>query len=259
MLLSEDEIHTLKNRVYTPYTEVIAELERRRADGALRKKVEDFLGRHLLEPLAGAPKAVLARCISTPNLEFKYFMDVVEHMRLDPLLLEYYGKFVAKNQEKYHLCKLFIFDHVGKKGGVLYKTKPLVNFNEEEGKDMSEVRTPEGIRVIDIHHTLLESLYPGMTNHIVPFTEWFNETRFLTEHYYFYFFALFIYHGVLFENFLTDDKEESTFIRKHVLSSFEEVSRYFGVKPLIIPLLPIENEKFRTWLSYPKEIDAVTV
>ncbi len=259
MSLTDHERDALKQRVYTPFSEVVAELQRRREDKELRKKVEDFLGHHILKPLEGAPKAVLARSIFTPNFEFSYFMDVVGHAHLEPLLLEYHGKFVAKNQEKYHLCRLFMFSHVGKKGGMLYNTAQLVNFNTEEGKDMSEVRTISGASLVDFHHRLLESKYPGTEQRIIPFTEWFNETRYLTDHYYFYFFALFIYHGVLFENFLADDKEESAFIKSHVLPSFEKASEYFGVKPLIMPLLPIENEKFRTWLSYPKDVNVPTV
>jgi len=39
-----------------------------------------------------------------------------------------------------------------------------------------------------------------------------------------------------------------------VLPSFREVERVFGVKPLIYPFLPFENEKSSVWLSYPESM-----
>src|SRR5687767_6880263 len=91
------------NEIYTPISLIELELSRRRKDKELVKKVEDFLGDYILPELKSEPKAVLSRALITPNQEFKYFMDIVKEINLEPLGLEYHDKLVAKNSEKYHL------------------------------------------------------------------------------------------------------------------------------------------------------------
>lgn len=255
MFLNTKELELLRNYIYTNYSDLDEELKQRKKNIKLKKAVEKFWGNNkLTEIVSNEPRAVLSRAIFTPNLEFEYFIDVIKDFNLKPLLLEYQGKFVAKNLEKYHLCRMFFREKAGKHGTLLMNSKNIVDFNITEGKDFSSIHTHWEENVVDFHHRLLEFKYPGMTKNIVNFTEWFNKTRYLTEHYYFYFFSLFLYHGVLFENFLIDDKEESIFLKDHVFSSFEAVHEYFGVKPLIFSLLPIENEKFRTWFSYSPSV-----
>ncbi|MCE9628729.1 MAG: hypothetical protein K8Q91_01910 [Candidatus Vogelbacteria bacterium] len=251
MLLNSAEIHTLKDSVYSTISEIKKELKRRQTDEILKKKTADLLGEWYTEKFNNEPKAVFSRSIFTPNLEFQYFMDLVKTTNLSPLLLEYDGKFVGKNLEKYHLCKLYFADGIGKKYGTNYSTKRIVDFNKYEGYKFGEVKTVWGESLVDFHHKLLKEEYPEIKDcHIFDFYDWFNDTRYLTNHYYFYFLSMFIYQGVLFDNFLIEDNEEAKFIKDHLLSSFKEVSDYFGVKPLIYPLLPLENEKSINWLSY---------
>lgn len=257
MSLNEKEVKVLTEEIYTSYGDLDEIIKERKQNKELQKKVDDFLGDHPLRYATDNYKAVLSRTIFTPNLELEYFLDVIKDFNLDPSLLEYGGKFVAKNIEKYHLCKLFFFEHIGKKGGILYESLKIVDFNKNEGKPMSDIETIGGEKLIDFHHKLLEYKYPTLTQNIIIFSEWFNKTRFLTEYYYFYFFSLFISHGVLFENFLMNDKEESKFIKDNVFLSFKRVEEYFGVKPIIVPLLPFESEKYRTWVSYRSNLEPV--
>jgi hypothetical protein len=254
MLLDKAETDLLKTYVYTSKSEAELELAKRWNDTELRNRVEQKLGTFMLKQLISAPRAVFSRSIISPNLEFNYFIDLVSDMQIEPLLLEYDGKFVAKNEEKYHLCKMYFLDHVGKRKTPVLSSFKIVDFNTNEGKNMSEIKTLNGQPLRDFHHGLLEQQYPGKSVSILDITNWFNSTRFLTEDYYFYYFSLFVCHGILFENFLTEDKEEVSYIKSHVFKSFIKVHEYFGVKPLIFPLLPIENEKFRTWYSYSNDI-----
>ncbi|OGF26658.1 hypothetical protein A2477_03245 [Candidatus Falkowbacteria bacterium RIFOXYC2_FULL_47_12] len=253
MVLNDADIKTLKEYVYTPYGDIKAELDARWNNRQLREKVEIFLGEYFLKELFSQPRAVLARTIFTPNREFYYFADIVSDFSLQPLLFEYGGKFVAKNTEKYHLCRMFFLDYIGEKG-IRFSSKNIVDFNHNEGKDMRDIQTHWGEGLVDFHHRLFACKHPKMVNDIVNFSKWFDSTRFLNKSYYFYFFSLFICHGVLFENFLIEDKEEAAFIKEHVLGSFKEVHKFFGVKPLIMPLLPLDNEKFRTWMSYSPDM-----
>jgi hypothetical protein len=73
--------------------------------------------------------------------------------------------------------------------------------------------------------------------------------------YYHYFLSWFIAHGILFENFLTEG-DEGRFTRDIVWPAFEKVTRHFGLKPLIVRLLPEESENDPYWCWYPGELEA---
>ncbi len=107
--------------------------------------------------------------------------------------------------------------------------------------------------LVDFHHKLLAKRFPNeylMTNDI---SEWFDKTKNL-DLYYVYYLSLFVQDYILFENFLFDDTEESMFTRDKFLPSFEKVIQLFGVRPLIVPLLPIEYEKSNAWFAYDEKV-----
>lgn len=255
MLLNNKEVNSLKNFVYSTISEAKIEIEKRQKDEKLKKKVKDFFGIYNFPYLEDKPKAVLSRSIFTPNLEFDYYIDLIKTIKLEPLLLEYDGKFVAKNSEKYHLCKLY-FQHTKPAKSINYSTMRIVDFNIYEGERMKDVKTIWDTSLTDFHRYILKQQHPEINQKetVIDFYDWFNQTRFLTDNYYFYFLSLFICNGVLFENFLINDNEEAKFIKDHLLNSFSAVNDYFGVKPLVCPLLPLENEKSKNWLSYKSTI-----
>jgi len=255
-----DDTTRVKNReniaahIYTQFPQIKEEVERRWNDQNLKKRVEEFFGSNMLDVFSSRPRAVLSRSIGTPNKELGYFLDLAKELGLEPLILEYPDKFVAKNLDKYHLCRMF-FTKVSKKGVMTpVATLKIIDFNEDEGKNLRDIKTTWGENIIEFHHKLLHSHYPEVENKILDFSEWFNKTRYISNHYYLYFLALFIRNGVLFDNFLIEDKEEGMFINSKFLPSLEEAERIFGMKPLIFPLLPFENEQFTQWLSYPEQV-----
>jgi hypothetical protein len=65
---------------------------------------------------------------------------------------------------------------------------------------------------------------------------------------------LFICHGVLFENFVTN-VEEQRFAEEVVYPAFKEVEQLFGLKPLIVPLLPPHNASDKYWFCYSEEVE----
>ena len=228
-------------------------MEKRKNDPILRKKIIDFFGNDFPTFLEIDQKyGFFSRCIPTPNTECKYFIDLATSIDLKPCFLEYDDKVVSRNPDKYHLCTLYLYKR--NKNGV-YEThsQRIVDFNEYEGSLFSEINTLWGEPLREFHLNLLkeEGLYSKME--IKDITSWFNLTRLKGGYYYFYFLSLFIYHGILFENYLLEDREEGEFINAKVLTSILAIEKFFGVKPLIVPLLPLEVEKHMHWLSYDNE------
>ncbi len=242
------------SRIYTSFGSLQEELEKRWNDKELRKKVDDFFHKNSLKEFQGEPRAVLSRALSTPNSELLYFLDVARDLGLKPLILEYPDKFVAKNPDKYHLAKLFFYKKRQDLNSFPVFTSKIIDFNKQEGKKLSDISTLWGENIADFHHNLLFEVVPQLKGNLVDFSSWFDSTRFSSKFYYLNFLSLFICNGVLFENFLIDDKEESGFIKDKFLPSFDEVERIFGVKPLIFPLLPFDGEKHPYWLSYSESL-----
>lgn len=255
--MPKNKIKAFRSEIYTNFGDLEREVERRWNDKVLRKKVDDFFGKKMLEVMAKKPHAVFSRTMGTPNQELKYFLDLSKEVKLEPLILEYDNKFVAKNKDSYHLCRLHFYEQLNGKGFMPFSTVKLVDFNSEEGKFFDMVETICGGKLVDFHHEILYKHFPKIKNKTYNFTKWFNATRKLTEYYYLYYLSLFVCHGVLFENFLIDDEFESDFTMKKFLPSFKKIEKMFGVKPLIYPLLPFENEKNKLWLSYPKSMRKV--
>lgn len=254
MSVREKEILSVDD-ICTPLSVAKKEIQRRWNDKELRKKVEKFLGADMPKILKKEPKAVLSRYIATPNFEFSYFLDLAGMTGLKPVCLEYYNdKFVAKNSFKYHLCKLIFYCGKGKNGGVKLEREGIVNFNESEGKKLYKIKTLENENLVDFHHRILNASFPKNKIVINEFSKWFNKNRYKSKkHYYLYYLALFLCHGILFENFLIN-KEEEEFTRKRVLPSFKKIEKMFGIKPLIVPLEPLNAEADPCWYYYPKSL-----
>ncbi len=239
--------------MYSSFDEILAELKARKNDPELKKKVDSFFKECGL-PYERKPehRAFFSRSVMSPNYEMMYFMDLSRDLGLEPLLLEYPDKFVAKNPAKYCLSRFHF--HEDEKRFILQSGLKLIDIASMEGKRFPDIVTIHGDNFMNFHHELLFKEYPVLETRIVDFYHWFNTTRGVGEDYYLKYLSLFIYDGVLFENFLHDDKEETEFVLKKILPSFNKACEIFGVKPLIFPLLPIKYEKQKDWLAYPPSI-----
>jgi len=233
---------------YTPLSAAKEEIEKRWHDQNLKSRVESFLGDSLLDQFKNRPRAIFSRSITTPNFELERFLELVAIIKLEPLFLEYPSKFVAKNFEKYHLCRLkFKAEENFKNNNCALK---IVNFNKTEGHSLNQIETNNNKNLVNFHHQLLNLKYPQLAKETFDFTDWFNGTRYKTKYYYLYFLALFVCHGVLFDNFLWDDRQEAEFVGSKITPSFCKIKELFGVTPLIVPLLPLESEKNEEWHWY---------
>lgn len=240
---------------YTPLAEAKKEIQKRWKDKALRKNVEDFLGSDMPEFFGRDPKAVIVRYVISPDLELHHFFDLVKETDLKPACVEFSDdKFVAGNSDKYHLCKLFFHNGNGKNGGHKISTKSIVDFNKFEGTKFKKMKTLWKEDLVDFHHHIAYGALPNTKNNIYDFSDWFKKGIEKSKQYYYaHYLSLFLCHGILFENFLTNG-EELDFTQKKVIPSFNMIEKKFGIKPLIVPLTPVKEENDLYWWCYPERI-----
>ena len=91
--------------VYTPLSEALLLLDKRRKDPELITKVEKLLKGDIPEILKNNKKyAVLFRQIATPNYETKRFIALAKENNLCPVIFEYHNdKFTSNNEFKHSL------------------------------------------------------------------------------------------------------------------------------------------------------------
>lgn len=131
-----------------------------------------------------------------------------------------------------------------------------MNFGEMDGQRLCDLRLLNGMPLTEFHHALLQFAFPELKLILHDYSEWFTAAC-RPDFYYLHFLSLFIRGGILFENYLADDAEELRFAHERVLPSFAKAVELFGVKPLIVPLLPRDKESFadcERWDSYAAEL-----
>lgn len=188
------------------------EIWRRWNDNALRQEVETFLG-EVPSVFRKEPKAVLFRQLMTPNYECIHFFDLARDLKLHPLGWEYLEDiFLTINKDKAYLGKMGFMNQPINGNGVRYSR--VIRLNEFDA------------------------------------SQWYASKGGKAKEYYQYFIALFLCHGILFENFITDERERE-FTRLVVKPSIEKIEKRFGVKPLIVQLTVKKglNERY-----YPEDM-----
>jgi len=248
---TEDELQRELDGIYISTEEAKIEIWKRWNDKELRKRVDEFLKNDIPDFLREEPRAILARFITSPNFELKHFLERADEISLRPLSLEYLNdKFVAENIDKYYLAKMYFHDKAGKNGGYNLTTLKVVDFNNAEGKKISDLQTNfNDCSLVDFHHNLTDLC--GFNIDSFDISEYYARNGFVASGYYSYFFALFICYGVLFENYLLD-QVQIKITRDVVLPNFKRISDIFGVKPLIVRLGPDRMEEDLYWRHYSK-------
>ncbi len=233
--------------VYTPMEEAIQLLKERWHDKQIKIPIP------IPEIFEAGFKAVLARQIVTPNYEVIRFLSIADGFEMEPVIFEYKDdKFVTENEWKYHLGKLHFYFGFGRNGGVKLKHAKIINFNECNGKKLSDIKTVWGQALIDFHHEMFLSRFPKLEGSLYDASHWYKMNGGCAKEYYKMFFYLFIKHGILFENFLLDAEEEE-FSRHIFLPALIETRERTGVKPLIVALEPTDIEGDVFWMCHPPE------
>ena len=241
--------------IYTPLSVAKEEIWRRWNDKELKKKVEEFLGGDIPSSLEKEPSAVLARQLVSPNNELVRYLEIAKKINLKPICLEYLkDKFRAENGDKYYLGKLFFCGGVGKKSNLKTNAVKIINFDEAEGSSLDKVKTLLDENFIDFHHELLCHFDSSLRDIISDQSNWVDNNGKKAHLYYEKFLSLFIYHGVLIENYLID-KHQANFTKEVVLPSYKKVKDRFNIKPLIVNIYPNESEGDLYWRYYPGHLE----
>jgi hypothetical protein len=241
----------LDEDVYFELDEAIKILEERKKDKKLHNKIKEYFGDDLLEfGVENKNFACISKYITTPNNETKYFLNKVFKNKLHPVFLEYSGKFVAKNKDKYYLTKLYFCEGENKNSEEIYTSNTVVNFNEEEGNKICDVKTSDGRYLIDVHRNAMGNLLSDHKHRLILIEDWFDKMQKKYEYAYVPFLSIFLKDAILFENYLPEDKEECKFLEKRFKPAFDIIKEQFGVRPLIVPIVPQKEEMDRKWYAY---------
>lgn len=249
--------HKLFNQVvYTPLSEAIKILEERQKDKNLKNKIEKILNNNIPEPLKGEGKhGVQFRQIATPNHDVHWFTELTKDNGLKTVFFEYHSdKFTSNNDFKHSLGQLRIHSKINKKGNNIEEKITIFDFNKYNGKQFKDIMTIWSEPLTDFHRKLFDVFnYQKDTLHFFDASQWFKENGPHAVDYYTNFILLFICHGILFENFLFVGTE-GEFTKSIFLPAFEKAYGLAGVKPLIVPIPPMDNQNDVHWVSYHPKI-----
>jgi hypothetical protein len=241
--------------LFISLSDAAAELSRRRRDDALAALHDPF--RFSLPANIAAhftkPRAILFRQLASPTYETLEFLHLEERLNVEPLILEYLkDKFVgANNSYKHALGKMPIHSGMNKHGKDIIRYRTVIDFVQADGKPLLEIPTFTGEPLVVMHHRILGSL-TGLDArvHCLDGSDWFADAHAHGRHFYEDVFALCVRDAILFENFHTTEHER-TLVSEVVAPAYHETVRRFGVPPLIVRLIPRQEELSRHWDSYP--------
>lgn len=189
--------------IYTPLEESEEEIWRRWNDNILRKRVEKFLGK-IPEVIQKEPRVCLFRQVFSPNYEYLQFLDLIQKINLKPLGIEYLeDMFLTLNKDKACLGKMTFIDKGQDRNKLIHKR--VINLLESQKKKLNSIETIWGENFVDFHHRLLAQY--SQTIELFNASSWYKSKGGKAKEYYHYFMALFICHGILFENFITNERE----------------------------------------------------
>ena len=244
------------NGVYTNIELARGEVQRRWQDHAIKKEVEKFL-EEIPQPFNENPRAVLARHIVSPDNEFYLFAELAEKIALDKLGWEYVDDyFCSCNVDKMRLAKMTFLHRKDKNGNPIITHKRIVNIEKSEKRKLRDLKTDWGEGLVTFHHRILDNCLSGI-DHFDAST-WYKNRGCHASEYYKYFLGLFLCHGVLFEDFVTN-RVENEFFESVVFPAFNFLEKEFRLRPLIVHLRPEEFQNFKFWWGYKEEIKTMLI
>jgi len=226
------------------------ELSKRWNNAALKKAIETELGVHLLPNFTDKPRAVLTRQLCSPDNGFVFFYQCAKYINASPFAWEFHGDtFVHFNEEKKGLGRLRVVLEDGSKA-----TVDIMNFHAAERKQLAEISTKTGEKLVDFHHSLFK-----LSGHDIEKrnnTLWFRNLGRASDYYY-YLLLHFVAHGVLFVNIESPEGDDSdaNFIRNVIYPAILRIENNFGIKPIFSRLYPEAESQSADedffWWCYP--------
>lgn len=242
--------------VYTKLDDALEQLDKRSKNEELKSLVKNLIPFDIPDYLKDKKIAVLFRQVATPNYEVRRFLSIVDTVKeLKPLFWEYhYDKFTSNNSWKYSLGKMSFYSGKGRNGGNKMHYQKILDFIEADGKKIKDIKTLWGQPLIEFHRELFEKSYKSLDDdYFIDVSRWVSSLGGTAKDYYRILLLFFVTNGILFENFMLEEKNESTFTKEVILPAFLEVEKLTGYKPLIVALEPTEAEGDVFWVSHPIE------
>lgn len=242
--------------VVMPYNLALAELKRRREDPVLREKVEAYLAHDLPAYFRDEPVLYLCRHIASPNLQTLRFLALMKEEGMKTVIgQDAKDLFVSHNQLKKALGKLpictGIFHSKGRRIEQFQKVS-IIDFNAWNGKPLESVQTLWGEPLVEFHNGLFRQLSdePVVIEDDSAWVDRYERGDLLQE--YKKFLALFVTHGIMFEDYPVEDSPvEEGFVTDILRPAVRHIEETFGVRPLIAPLVPAGIESTELWEGYP--------
>jgi len=238
--------------IYTPLNTAVLEIERRRTDKELEKKITEYLKNDIPDFLLSEPHLVIFRNITTANLESERLLELSEETGLDFLSLEYNDdKFVTFNPDKYDILMQKI--NLEKKNNgenVMAKIK-IADINSVQSKPFKDIKTRWGENLVDFHHNILYKRYPRFKGRVFDLSNWLQNNGGKASLYYEKFMVLLLKNCILAECFEFKGDEEK-FIKEIINPAFQKIESVFNLRPLIVQLAPKDKELDPIWW-YPKK------
>ena len=238
--------------VYTPLSEALVLLEARQKDPVLMAKIEELLKGDIPEVLKGKKSGFFTRHIATPNFDTQRFIKLTKENNLETVLFEYHNdKFSSNNVFKHSLCQIRINNGLNKSGDYLVEKIKIVDFDKYDGRKLRDINTLWGESLTGFHRRLFSHYEKFVDLIFFDMSDWFNKRGNKADLYYTDLLLLFVAHGILFENFQTSKDSEGSFTKNILLPTIEKIINLTGVKPLIVPIEPLESEDNEYWISHP--------
>lgn len=243
--------------IVTPFAIAIKELKRRAADPKLRAKVEAYLDNDIPDYFRNEPVLYLCRHLASPNMQTLRFLHSMKAEGMKTVIgQDTKDLFVSHNQLKKALGKLpvctGIFSASNGKRIEQFQKISIIDFNAWNGKPLDSIQTLWGESFVGFHNSLFRQLTDEKV-HIENDSSWvdrYHRGDLLGE--YKKFLALFIVHGIMFEDYPIEDSAiEASFVTDILRPAVEHIEREFGLRPLIAPLVPSGVESTELWEGYP--------
>lgn len=246
---------SFNDTIYTTPSEALKILKERQNDKELVRKIEALLDGDIPEPLKDLGLfGISSKQVATPNHDTKWFLELAKDFNFTPVFSEYLDdKFTSNNPFKHSLGVLHVSHGVNKKGEEDFEKITIVDFDRYDGKKIKEVRTLWGESLVDFHKNLFKTLDYDKEYIFYDASSWLARKGGNANSYYLKDMLVYCCHGILFENFLLTGDDKS-FVKKVLLPSIEECFRLTGLKPLIVPIPPMDIEEDARWLIYDKNI-----
>jgi hypothetical protein len=147
-----------------------------------------------------------------------------------------------------------IYEHLDKNNFFIKEKINIIDFNKNDGKKIRDVLTLSGESLVEFHKKLF-NVYNINIKDFVFFdgSSWLRKMGGNAKEYYKKDLMLYICHGILFENFLSEG-DDGKFSKEILLPAIKEVKELSGCKPLIVPIPPMDIEDDDIWFSYDKKV-----